>query len=144
MTPLANAIDLFMKACKLSYHDLVEIFTEVDYPEVGRWLSGESGPTARELRSIYDILLRAGFKEATETFERVLNMPAQEAVGNRPWGGTFISFGPTLRHYMVTQLYDALTGSLKTLPPQEQETLIYEFCKKIRDVRGQKTSIGNT
>lgn len=141
MTPLANAINVLMTSCSLDVYDMAEILNDDEY-EIQHWLDGDSGPNPTRLRGMYDLAMRSGF--AIAEFNKVLDMSARDAVGNRPWGGCLPPFGRTLRHYMVTDLHQTLIDSVRTLEPSEQERFVFDACQKIRDMRDKKNLSGNT
>ena len=128
-----------IKKCELLSFDEWSRILNVDQWELTHWFDGDSGPTAKEFRTINDILIRdIRFAPLLNRFNAILDMPASEAVGpNASWGGALPDFGPTLRHYMTNAIWHNFLDSIRTLSPKKQEKLYFEFSRMIREERSK-------
>lgn len=85
------------------------------------WLTRLTIPSPENLKTIFRTTAADHrWDKARARFEKVLDLPAHEAMG---YSVPYVA--RTLRHYMVKPLMDGFLRSLNTLPPQQQESVLY-------------------
>ncbi len=106
---------------------------------ISLWVTGRTLPRADHLSAVWDFVVSSsGIPESvTDTFRRVASLPARKAT---PFFKR-LRGEPTIAHYMLRPLREAMFGTLASLDPSVQEELLYRTAELGRKLSTESASV---